>query len=176
MKEPLVVDASRPLDFPPYCVRCGTHTHHKFLIDPINPSETKTNLAINLAELFVPAISLVQSAELFKKVYPKVPLCWKCHLNHFLPDKKLITGILLLIASLVQMFRAAFNNDLLQMGICIFLSVAMLFFLVFRNIHHERISLPVQIYQIENSLRYIIYDGPFRAVLDSAENGPPENN
>lgn len=158
--QPLVIETVELLRLPSICVCCGQPTKRFLSVKPDDPTKIKEKFALDFLGLIFPPAIFASAAILFSTPNVKLPLCRRCRINYFLPDKKVFVFILTIILSFIGAFYHGFRQQYGIMLVYLILVVTCLVLLIRKNRSHQTKTLPVQVYQLNGRYRYAIFGGP----------------
>ncbi|MFH0924293.1 MAG: hypothetical protein V1872_01455 [bacterium] len=102
----------------------------------------------------------MKDAKKYDRNKVRLPFCFSCSLNLFLPAKKILVEVLLNFILLIGFICSMYKGDQLRAISC-FLGILFLSIIIFRdNRDHEKKSLPVKIWKESNTvICYEFYSG-----------------
>jgi len=159
-QQPIILETTRLLELPKFCVFCGKTTKRTIAIKPADPSHFKQELALDALALAFPPAHLALGIKILSTPNAKIPLCGMCRLKHFFPDPKLFVVIGLLVLFFIGAFFWGLHGQYGLMLLNLLLAIACLAFVARKNTPHDIGTLPVRIYQFDGKYRYAIFGGP----------------
>ena len=157
---PFIVETASPLQLRPNCVCCGRPTSQTTVIKPTDPSNAGANFLIDgLAMVFHP-LHFVTAIRMLKAPAVKLPMCNSCRFNHFLPGRKTVIYVVLLVLFFIDAFYHGFQSKFGYMLLDLLLAVICLVMVAKKNVRHDVNTLPVRVSLHNQKFRYTIYGGP----------------
>ena len=161
MNGPIYIKSSERIEFEPECVNCGRSTRRTFSIDTATPA------AVGWISLLIPYSMIFNYLVFMRKGLVRIPFCFRCHQEYFLPDKSTIAGVIIAVVLLVLFIYLM----MLEYFIAASASVVVAFISTFSMLREDRsrssVTMPFRAWKDSGEFYYQFHSGHYYDLLKS---------